>query len=325
MLDGGITFTRQGKQKSLDPADICLLVFKRSEAEPLIEALREAGLPYSFYKQQGVWTSVEADHLGLIFQALAFPDDRAAFRKALLTPFFRLTATDLVLCDEIPAHHPARALFYKWLDCAERRQWSALTQSLLGESGILFQELPAVDLDRRFSTLRFLLATVEEAAYRQNFGLLDLLDFYEQRRGGSDEPDRDLHPIETEAPKIQIMTIHTSKGLEFPVVFLAGGFTSRINDPTATYHDEHRRRVIDLCPDAHATAIGKAEEAAEQQRLLYVALTRAMLKLYVPLLRAKGNCGASATLLGPALEAAELAKLGPKHAQVVDPLEEARP
>jgi len=276
------------------------LVFRRKEADPLIEALRAAGLPYSFLKQTGLWTSTEAEHLGIILQALAAPDDRAAFRKALLTSFFRVSPAQLALCADIPAAHPARRLFHQWLGYADKRQWSALSRSLLEDTGVLFHDLGGAGLDRRVGNLRFLLATLEEAAYRDNLDLFDLLEVYDNLRHGSDDLNPDLQPIETAAAKVKIMTVHASKGLEFPVVFLAGGFTRRTSVELTSYHDTDNRRVFDLNPDSRARAIQRAEEAAEHKRLLYVGLTRAMLKLYVPLVHpdvGRGHSGPVSTLL----------------------------
>ncbi len=90
LLAANIVFRLKGKPKQLDAGDICCLVYRRKEAAPLADALTLAGLPFTFYKQDGLWQSTEASHLGIILQALAEPDDRSAFRKAashLLFPF----------------------------------------------------------------------------------------------------------------------------------------------------------------------------------------------------------------------------------------------
>jgi exodeoxyribonuclease V beta subunit len=322
LLGAGIRFTRHGTPSQLHAGHVCVLVFKRTEADPLVEALRSMGVPYSFYKQTGLWSSTEADHLGIVLQALASPDDRAAFRKALLTSFFRLNPVQLSLCEDIPPRHPARVLFDRWLGFIDKRRWSALAQSLLEDTGVLFHDLEAADLDRRAGNLRYLLATLEEAAYRDNFDLLDLLEFFDNRRRRGDDPQSDWQPIETERPKVQIMTIHAAKGLEFPIVFLAGGFTKAKQSDDAVYHDAENRRVFDLRPDSRAKEKLTAEQLSESRRLLYVGLTRAMLKLYVPLVNpavARGQGGPVVTVLHPALEVADLAQLGTSHVALVEP------
>jgi exodeoxyribonuclease V beta subunit len=323
LLAAGVEFTQgQDGAKRLNAGDICVLVFKRAEAEPLAAALTAAGIPHSLYKQRGLWRSEEAEHVGIILQALAAPDDRAAFRKALLTSFFRVPPARLALCEDIPARHPARMLFQRWLVFAEKRQWSALSQSLLDETGVLFDDEAKTSLDRRFSNLRHLLGSLEEAAHRDNLDLLGLVDFYESRRQESDETQPDYQPIDTEAPKVKIMTIHASKGLEFPIVFLAGGFTKRTYEPLAIYRNAGRR-VYNLDPDKAAKDAHDKEQDAEYRRLLYVALTRAMLKLYVPLVNPghKPYEGPVSTVLAPALDRAGLVSVSPfPGAAVVEPV-----
>lgn len=323
LVSKGIRFGHKGESKSLNYGDIALLVFKRKEADAAVEALRAAGIPYSFYKLPGLWDSEEAEHLRLVLEALADPEDQAALRAALLTRFFRLSPEQLALCEDIPQRHPVRLLFQEWLGFVEERHWSALFQSLLEKTGVLFHDLRQGELDRRASNFRFLISALEEAAYQGNLDLLQLLDFMKNppRRGG--DPLEDYQPIETERSKVQIMTVHASKGLEFPIVFLAGGFTRAQFSDFATYRTDDGRRVFDLDAGASANQAQAQEELAEQRRLLYVAMTRAMLKLYVPLtkpdLDKQRFAGPVATLLTPALAKADLVKLGRKHAAMFVP------
>ncbi len=329
LLAAEIKFTIKGKEKILDAGDICCLVFRKNEAESLIAELRSAGLPYTFYKQTGLWNSDEARHLGVILQALAQPEERTAFRKALLTFFFGLSPVDLTRCDDIPPTHAARVLFQQWLGHVEKREWSALAQSLLEDSGILFRLREDGDLDRVAGNLRFLLGALQEKAYRDNLDIFGLVEYFEKRRSRPDDLQGDLQPIETEEPKIKIMTVHAAKGLEFPVVFLAGGFTQKPHFDLTVYRDDSGRRVFDLDPTPESKERQKAEVQDESRRLLYVALTRAMLKVYVPLVSDremnKGHAGPVCTLLRPALELADLHEAYPHEAALVEPNAVATP
>lgn len=318
LVDSGLEYICKGERKKLTAGDICLLVFKRKEGDPLEEELRRVGIPYTFYRQPGLWQSEEAQHLAIVLEALAHPGDRVLFRKALLTRFFRTRPGDLACCDELPAAHPSRALFQRWLGFSERRQWSSLFQSLLEETGILVADLESRELDRRAANLKHLTSALEEAAYGGNLDLLDLLDLFKSRQVEGEDPQADVQPIETEQPKVKIMTVHASKGLEFPVVFLCGGFTTR-PDELSRYRDSAGRRVFDLQPDAQAKLRHKEERLAEFRRLLYVAMTRAMCKLYIPHLSPDCGknavwCGPLITLLAPALAQANPAVLGKAYA-----------
>ena len=249
--------------------------------------LRQAGIPYSFYKQAALWKSQEAVHLRLMLEALSQPEHRPRFARRCMTRFFRIAPQDLAQSEEIQANHPARRLFEQWLDLASRRQWATLFQSMLEDTGLFFADLADTDADRSRANYRHLTSQLIQQAYRQNLDLLSLTEWF-RRQENLGVVDEDVQPKETERPRVQIMTIHASKGLEFPVVFLAGGWTQR---QTENCWSSTARRCMTHAGFRHhhpaarfpGTIAADRDRLDEQRRLLYVALTRAMFKLYVPL------------------------------------------
>ena len=310
--------------RPLDAGDFCILVMKRTDAEPIMQALDLAGIPHSFYKQTGLWQSEEALHLDVLLRTLARPDEPASFRKALLTCFFRIKPIDLIRDPDVPTQHPARKLFQTWLGYVENRQWSALCRSLVEDTGLLFAAPGDADANRRLTNLRNLLPMLEQAGHGANLDLLGMLEWMRQRRELRDPTDGDVHPVEVGRPKVKIMTIHASKGLEFPIVFLAGGFTQMNRAGSfSAYRDDEGRNVFDLSADAEAQGRVNEERLSEQRRLLYVALTRAAIKLYVPRVkitsRNRQYSGPVGTILLPALDQACPDKLGPLVAEIITP------
>jgi len=91
--------------------------------------------------------------------------------------------------------------------------------------------------------------------------------------------------LESDADLVQVRTVHTSKGLEYTVVFLPALWTARLNGARhfkpAFFHDAEGRAALDFDGDAHAHETAERESYEERLRLAYVALTRAKQRCYV--------------------------------------------
>ena len=309
LADRRFIIDRGGRPDQLRASDICVLVRKGSEAEYVEEFLARNDIPYSFYKKSGLYQSEEARNLYHLFRAIANPADQRLVRAALLTRFFAIQAHDLKHYEELPHEHPIARLMRRWHGDADRRQWPRLFQSIQEDTGILYRENIDAAGDRHLTNYRHILQDLEETAQTENLDfaqLVDLLRNYRQQPAAVPDEDN-MHQIESEADKVQIMTIHTCKGLEFPVVFLAGGFTTNRENSFWRYHDDGGHVVYDLGQDPAFADRHKLESDEEDRRLYYVALTRAVHKLYVPFFRPKRNSGWSgpvATFIHDAIETA---------------------
>ncbi len=288
---GGIEIqAKDDAPRPLDFGDICILVRGKADAFFLEPELTDLGIPYSFYKKPGLFLSDEALYLSLVCHAIFDPGSIPDVKKALLTPFFAYEPTDLFAYETLPVSHPLKQLLFHWNDLARRRKWGLLFQSLMEDSGLLFREAESRDWDRKYTNYRQIFEHLEAVAYRNNLdfrGLSALLDSYRKQTVGAQD-DADIHQIETEAQKVQIMTMHVSKGLQFPVVFIAGGLTQPFADDYHVYHDfdpanpgAGSHKVIDLSK-TYGKEQHDREKNDEDKRLYYVALTRAQFKLYVP-------------------------------------------
>ena len=288
---GGIQIqAKNGESRPLDFGDICILVRGKPDAFFLEPELMDLSIPYSFYKKPGLFLSDEALYLSLVCHAVFDPGSIPDVKKALLTPIFAYAPNDLFAYETLPVSHPLKQLLFDWNDLARRRKWGLLFQSLMEDSGLLFREAESRDWDRKYTNYHQIFEHLEALAYRNNLdfrGLSALLDGYRKQTVGAQD-DADIHQIETEEKKVQIMTMHVSKGLQFPVVFIAGGLTQPFADDYHVYHDYDpanpdagSRKIIDL-----SKTFGKEqhdrEKNDEDKRLYYVALTRAQFKLYVP-------------------------------------------
>lgn len=307
-----IQLVMKKKERALRADDIAVLILKRAEARPIEAALREWGIPYSFYKKAGIWQSDEALHLLLILKALARPDDVDAFKKMLLSRIIGFRP-DVISRVSEGSGLPLEPLLRRWRHLLERRRWTELFASILEETGSLLSEASEADGDRRVANFRYIAHALACEAYRSGLDILDIVQFLRQKRTASGEDESGLQPIETEEPKVKLMTIHASKGLEFPIVFMAGGFTKGKSKSYLKYHDG-AHFVFDLQTknNPHEEK-AEAEEADESRRLFYVAMTRAVFKLYLPVATHTKSVGPVGTILHPIIESADLENLAPRE------------
>ncbi len=289
---------KEQSEKSLSFGDICILVRGKLDVPFLESELSNLSIPYTYYKKPGLFLSDEALYISLVFHAILEPGNKSEVKKALLTPFFGFHPEDLYAYDEMPLSHPVKQILLRWHSYAMSRRWSLLFQSLIEESGLLFREAAKSRWDRKETNCRQIFEHLEEIAYLKNLDfrqIASMLAGYRKDTARADE-DADIHQIETEEEKVRIMTMHVSKGLQFPVVFIAGGLTQRSanSDDCYIYHKIVGKnnlykviKIIDLSiQNGQSGQSGKEEhfleKSDEDKRLYYVASTRAQHKLYLP-------------------------------------------
>ena len=245
--------------------DFCVLVRGRKGAETAKRILGKHEIPYGYYKEAGIYDSAEAEAVLALFDFLAEPWRDGNLAALLLTPFFGVPPRNLAGAVERKPKAMVK-LVEEWQLLVAKQKWNELFENVLSKSALSRPRKDDFEYDRRWAAIRQifdkLLAELGRTA-------TDIEEFAELlrawRRDDSKAGDGGaLRRKESDAHRVQIMTMHASKGLEFPVVFVAYGFSSI---------DQNRRRM---------TEEEKEENRNETRRLLYVALTRAKRHLYLP-------------------------------------------
>jgi exodeoxyribonuclease V beta subunit len=271
--------------RPLDFRDAFILTRTRGEGLEIGAALRAARIPHAFYKEEGLFQTDEARDLRALLGAIDEPDHPARRMEAWLTPFFGLPLAEVERARSLPATHPLVARLHAWKSIADAREFDRLFESLVSDSGVVRRELFFADGERELTNTMHLLETLIERARGGRATLADLVQelsgLIAQTRFPLDL-EGNMQRLESDRSAVQIMTIHKAKGLEAPLVFVAGGMWLPRSDDVRVFHEGGRRLAWVGTPSPEVKATIEREEGEEEERLMYVALTRAMGRVYLP-------------------------------------------
>ncbi len=286
-----VTGGEDEESRLLRHGDVQILTRTANEALAIAEALRQGGVPFALFKQDGLFQSREAKDVLDLLRAIAEPDDRSARLRAWLTPFFDVALSELPALRDADASHPLVALLHRLHRLAMRRRFGDMFETIVRETGVLRRALFATTSERSVTNYQHLLELLLERASRRTLTELTReLASYVAGRAVPDSASGDLQRLESERNAVQILTMHKAKGLEAEVVFVAGGFArGGKQGPLATLaphvcHAADGTREAWLRPalTREAAERVRAELIAEDERLLYVAVTRAKSRVYLP-------------------------------------------
>lgn len=269
------------------PGDIAVLIRRNVEAAPLQEALRQLCIPSVLHSDGNVFQTVEAESMERVLHGLAEPTQDGLVRSALATNLFGLTGEELQRLDT------DEEAWQRWTDRFEgwASQWRSrgfmLAFGGLTESQRVPERLLGLpDGERRLTNLLHVAELLHQAAATERLGPGGLAHWLGQMRAeaaeGSGGDDTRQMRMESDDQAVQILTLHKSKGLEYPVVFCPylwearrpphAGAPVRFHDPA-----DQQRVKLDLGSEdlAEHHALADRESLAEQLRVTYVALTRA--------------------------------------------------
>ena len=281
---------REGKamlgDRGLREADIAILVRKNREARMVQEALRELNINSVLYSDADLFASEEAVDLERVLRTVAEPFSERHFRAGLCTNLIGLTAESLeALLADGPQKEDRHARFRSWRETWERSGFMVMYRRLLLEEKARERLLAWPDGERRLTNYLHLGEILHREAAERKLGVSALVDWLALRRSeemGRPPEERQLR-LESDAEAVKVVTVHMSKGLEFPIVFCPfswdGSWGKRDKKKDYLLYHEERKLKLDLSrrdPESEARArTERRESLAEDIRLLYVALTRA--------------------------------------------------
>jgi len=285
--DRALLLHEGGRTRPLRYSDVHVLTRTAKEAQQLGEALRDAGIPHAYFKQEGLFATREAQNVLSLLRAVADPLDRSLRLRAWLTPFFGVPLGELAACRDLDAQHPLVAQLFRLQQLASRGDDAALLRALAVETGLVRRLLLRPDGERELTNYQHVLEVLlHESSGERGVGeLVARLEAFIDGRAEPVSGEGSVQRRSTERAAVQLLTMHKSKGLEAAVVFVAGGFTrggsGSALPPLVCHRDGKREAWLRPVPEEVEELV--AEEAREEdERLLYVALTRAKARLYLP-------------------------------------------
>ncbi|MGY0560485.1 exodeoxyribonuclease V subunit beta [Luteimonas sp. A277] len=284
-IHGVLTDAREGRAtinaEPVRPGDIAVLVRKHGEAIQIRDALAAVGIPAVAAGKQSLFATPEARELHTLLQALVHGADDRRLRAALATVLVGEDAHAIAVLDAEGATLQQKQLeALAWRERLQRGGPLALIGELCANNAPRL--LGLMDGERRLTNYLQLAEQLQEAQ-RNALGLHGLLDWLARAiaEASADDEAQQLR-LESDARRVQVVTLHKSKGLEYPLVFLPyvgiGGM-ARSPGRKVTVHGDDGRVLHWKLQEEHsgwkeAAEAWKRSERAEDARLLYVGLTR---------------------------------------------------
>ncbi|RVU41154.1 exodeoxyribonuclease V subunit beta [Rheinheimera riviphila] len=304
----------------LQPADIAVLVNNQQEASAIRSALARVGVRSVYLSDRGsVFTTAIAHDLLLWLEACADPLHEQKVRSALASQSLGWSYAELARLQQDEwffEHWLAR--FSHFSQLWQQQGVLPLVRQLLLEFQLVQTFAVQADGERQLTDLLHLAELLQQVS-RTLEGELALLRYFKEHLAGEQQLDADQLKLRLESDEalVRVVTIHKSKGLEYPLVFLPFIAAARSLDPKQLpyrYHDEQQQLQLCYQPDEQIFAKAEFEQLGEDLRKLYVALTRSRHYCYLGLAALKersaiGYLLSDSGLLEPTGLAARLALL----------------
>lgn len=277
------------------PSDIAILVPQHKHAAKLQPYLRDLNIPSVVQSNANVFDSEDAEQLLRLLLALEEPDNAWRIRAALVTDLLGTTAEDIYRFlnpknDNDRLDYENELLFF----VRNHTLWSEkgfirMFNEVMTETGMRERLLQYPGGERKLTNILHLAELCHQAETERRLGITGLTAWFtRQLDPNARETDGEEYEMRLESDRraVTIMTIHKSKGLQFPIVFCPFNYAvnSTLHKDAMVYshHEATNELILDMRPDAAGNNAAAAnEKLAENMRLLYVALTRAEHRCYL--------------------------------------------
>ena len=273
-------------EEPICPRHIAVLVRTHANADLVCEQLTAARVPAVINGGGNVFATTIARSWLRLLEALERPASTIRAKTAAATPFLGWSGERIATAPEAEWEDVHRRL-HRWSRILRDSGVAALTEAIMVGEDLAARVLAHTGGERRLTDLNHIAQLLHRAATAERLGVTALRGWLAERiadSGRDDAEDERARRLESDSEAVQVLTIHRSKGLEFPVVYCPflweASYISRdaepvfFHDPTAGF-----RRTIDVGLEGRAWGAHvrrhRVEQRGEDLRLAYVALTRA--------------------------------------------------
>jgi exodeoxyribonuclease V beta subunit len=266
------------------PADIAVIVRSHRQASSIRDALSPLGIPCVVRSDMTIFATDEAREVCTLLQGLLNPGSEPRVRAALVTDILGRSGSDIaVLLDDEQAWDQCLERFRDYHQAWHDRGFMVMTRLLMEREGVRGRLLRYPDGERRLTNLLHCFEVIHGKAHERGIGMEGLVTWFSERVSAKEKKEEHEIRLETDEKAVKILTVHVSKGLEYPIVFCPYMWTGIIgSDEVATFHEgtamvkDYGSDEFDLHKDW-----AEKEQLAESLRLLYVAVTRAKYRCYL--------------------------------------------
>ncbi|KQY21240.1 exodeoxyribonuclease V [Cellulomonas sp. Root485] len=267
--------------RSVEPGDVAVLTRVNRDAVAVQRALASVGVPAVISMLSSVFATPSARDWLILLSALARPGVGGFVSAAALTPFVGWTTTELAEASDERRDQLAD-LLRTWSRVLDDHGVASLLEATAA-AGLRERLVRLPDGERRLTDVRHVGEALHAAATDAGLGAAALLEWLRARvdEAGQDYAEERSRRLETDTAAVQVITVHASKGLQFPVVlvpFLWDKYSPP--SPATIGYDRADVRLLHVGGKGSpgyddARAAGAAADDGEGLRLAYVALTRA--------------------------------------------------
>lgn len=306
LTDQTSTLSSKGVSRRVESGDIAILVRTGRQAKIIQQALEKRNIASVYLSSSGsVYDTTEARDLLLTLRALVNLKDERAIRAAITSSLFGYTAQEL---DQLNKDEK------KWEKLLAELTVYSKTWTFNGVSAairklVTNRELPKKLLtelggERTLTNLLHLaeLLQAEEQSIDSELSIIQTLENHISNPNNNSE-EQQLR-LESDENLVKVVTIHKSKGLEYNLVFLPFAVSYQETTTPLFYDPNVGKMVLDVENKDSSLELAEKERLAEDLRILYVAMTRAVFGTYIGLCpiqygrRTKGDTGLHKSGLG---------------------------